>query len=101
MARKVSENSYSDRLLGNEQHFLALALNGSVLEQARGIMTVLEQCNVTPAFILLRSFLDAVVDLFNLVDDGNYKNYMVYQFLNERKRIFSFVQKNLRRTRGL
>src|SRR6266852_498610 len=70
--------------LGNEQHFLALALNGSVLEQARGIMTVLEQRNVTPAFILLRSFLDAVVDLFNLVDDGNYKNYMVYQFLKER-----------------
>lgn len=78
---------------GNEQHFLALALNGAILEQARGIMIVLEQRNVTPAFILLRSLVEAVVDLYNLVNYRNYKKYMAYQFLKEKKRIFSFVQK--------
>jgi hypothetical protein len=74
---------------GNEHHLLALALNGAVLEQARGIMVVLEQRNITPAFTLLRSLLEAVVDLFNLVDDRNYIEFMRSAWLDEKRRILS------------
>lgn len=71
----------------NPQHIVAVSLHGSVLERARGIMTLLENRDATSAFVLLRSLLEASVDLFNLVADPKYVEFMHCALLNQQRRV--------------
>ena len=77
---------------GNDQHLLAVSLHGTVLEHAQGIMILLDQQNVTSALTLLRSLMDAAIDLFNFVDDESYEKYMRYKSLEEQKRILKLMK---------
>jgi hypothetical protein len=71
----------------NPQHLLAVALHGSVLGHALGIMTLLENRDAASALVILRSLLEASVDLFNLAGDPGYVEFMHCALLNQQRRV--------------
>ena len=74
----------------NRQNIIAVSLHGSVLEIAFGILTVLRKNrgvpNGTAAWILLRSLLEALIDLLNIVADAGYDEVMHASYLDQQKR---------------
>lgn len=68
---------------GNQQHLLGVSLHGSILEYARGIMALLQNGDATCTFVLLRSLVEAAIDLFNLAADPRYMEFMHYAFLEQ------------------
>jgi hypothetical protein len=60
----------------DQQHVFCLALLWSILEQAHGITVTLEVGNSTSSFILLRSALEAYIDLCNMANDVGYAELM-------------------------
>jgi Family of unknown function (DUF5677) len=71
----------------NAQHLLAASLHATIMEQARAIDTLMESGNATGSFIVLRSMLEAAVDLFNLISDPTYSEFMQSAALHEQRRI--------------
>jgi len=67
----------------NHQHLLGGALLGRILEVAEGIYTTLERQDSACGFILLRSLLEAYVDLINVSTDPSYVEFMNAAFLDQ------------------
>jgi hypothetical protein len=67
----------------------SVCLHGSILENASACLTLLksEKWNAVP--ILLRSLLEAYVDLINVIDDEHYSSRMQASCLNEQSRLLS------------
>jgi Family of unknown function (DUF5677) len=71
----------------NAQHLLAASLHATIMEHARAIDTLVESGNATGSFIVLRSLLEASVDLFNLVSDPTYSEFMHSALLDQQRRV--------------
>ncbi len=69
----------------NAQHLLAASLHATIMEHARAISTLVESGNATGSFIVLRSLLEASVDLFNLVSDPTYSEFMHSALLDQQQ----------------
>jgi Family of unknown function (DUF5677) len=69
----------------NRQHIISVALLGSILEQAHGILITLEHANGTSAFILLRSALEAHIDLYNIASNADYAETMHAALLDQQR----------------
>jgi hypothetical protein len=69
------------------QHLIAGALLGRVLEQVEGIYAMLERKDGACGFILLRSLLEAYVDLRNVTKDPGYAEFMHAAFLDQKRRL--------------
>ncbi|HEX7182916.1 MAG TPA: DUF5677 domain-containing protein [Thermoanaerobaculia bacterium] len=69
----------------NQQHLLAGALLGRILEEAEGIYVMLERQDSACGFILLRSLLEAHVDLINISSDPTYIEFMNAAFLDQQR----------------
>ena len=77
--------------LTNPQHLLAASLHASILEHAHGIMILLRAGNPTCSLILLRSILEASVDLCNLAADPAYAEFMHCALLEQRRRVLAMA----------
>jgi hypothetical protein len=71
----------------NRQHLLAGALLGRILEEAEGIYAMLERSDSACGFILLRSLLEAYVDLLNIARDPAYVEFMIAAFLDQHRQL--------------
>lgn len=80
----------------SRQHILAVSLHGSVVEIAFGVLTVLkglnDVANGTAAWILLRSLVEAYIDLLNIVSDPGYDEFMHAAFLDQQRRRVGIAQ---------
>jgi hypothetical protein len=90
----VSDWTHGLKVSANAQHLLAASLHASILEQTRAIEILLQNGNGTGAFIVLRSLLEAAVDLFNLVSDPMYAEYMHSALLNQQQRVLESASKS-------
>lgn len=68
-----------------QQHLLAGALLGRILEEGEGIYAMLERKDSACGFILLRSLLEAYVDLINVSNDPAYAEFMNAAFLDQQR----------------
>jgi hypothetical protein len=75
----------------NRQHLLAGALLGRILEEAEGIYAMLERSDSACGFILLRSLLEAYVDLLNIARDPAYAEFMLAAFLGQYRQLLKAV----------
>jgi hypothetical protein len=73
----------------SRQHILAVALHGTVLELAASIITVLKRRFGTGGWVLLRSLLEAYVDLVNITAEPAYDEFMHAAFLDQQRRTLS------------
>ncbi|MFL6261144.1 MAG: DUF5677 domain-containing protein [Thermoanaerobaculia bacterium] len=73
------------------QHLLAGALLGRILEEAEGIYAMLERSDSTCGFILLRSLLEAYVDLLNIASDPAYAEFMLAAFFDQYQQLLEAV----------
>lgn len=71
----------------DQQHLVSVALLATILEEADGISAALDRRDGTSAFILLRSLLEAFVDLLNIVNDPQYAEFMHAAVLDQQRRI--------------
>jgi hypothetical protein len=76
---------------GNRQHLLAGALLGRILEEAEGIYAMLERRDSACGFILLRSLLEAYVDLLNVANDPAYVEFMFAAMLDQQQYLLEAV----------
>jgi Family of unknown function (DUF5677) len=83
----ISVSTERLKLSTNAQHLLAASLHATIMEQARAIDTLMEGGNATGSFIVLRSLLEASVDLFNLISDPTYSEFMHSALLDQQQRI--------------
>ena len=72
---------------GDRQHVICLALFGSILEQAYGIAVTLDAGNSTSSFVLLRSALEAYIDLCNMANNAGYAEFMNAALLDQQRRM--------------
>lgn len=72
---------------GVQQHLIAVSLHGSILELARGSLQLLSIADATCFPVVLRTALEAYVDLKNLVDDPDYADNMKASWHRERSRV--------------
>ncbi len=86
-ARRLTQEARLDSR--NPQHLLAGSLHAAVLERARGVATLLEGGDAACAFVVLRSLLEASIDLFNVVDDPQYAEFMNAAFLDQKRRVLN------------
>lgn len=86
----TQELGFSDN---NRQHIVAMLLHGAIIEIIDGLLAALRRGNVTAAWILARSLLEAFVDLINVTNDSNYVDFMHASFLDEQKRRIEKAQK--------
>jgi Family of unknown function (DUF5677) len=70
----------------SRQHILAVALHGTVLELAASIIVVLKRRFGSGAWVLLRSLLEAYVDLANIAEDPAYDEFMHAAYLDQQRR---------------
>lgn len=69
------------------QHLCSVALHGTLLELSRALVTLLKLGDATGTPILLRSMLEAYVDLSNLVSDRAYVDRMGAAWQRQRLRL--------------
>jgi hypothetical protein len=73
----------------NTRYRAAVSLHCSALDQVRGILTLLESNDATCSFIILRSLLETVIDLFNLCADPQYEAVMRCNSLKESRTVLT------------
>ena len=71
----------------DRQHLIAVSLLGSVLELARGAALTLTHGNIAASFVILRSALEAHVDLQNISEDHAYAWSMEATHLDQQRRV--------------
>lgn len=76
------------RFNGNiQQHLVAITLHGTILELTTGCVRLLRFGDGTCVPTLLRSALEAFVDLKNVVDDPGYTDHMLAEWHYQRSRV--------------
>lgn len=70
-----------------QRHLYATTLHATVVELAAGCVRLLRRRDGTCSPLLLRSALEAYVDLHNLVDDPDYPDHMLAEWQYQRSRV--------------
>lgn len=70
-----------------QRHLYATTLHATVVELAAGCVRLLRRRDGTCSPLLLRSALEAYVDLHNLVDDLNYPDHLLAEWQYQRSRV--------------
>lgn len=73
---------------GNVQHCAAVALLGTVLELARDLIPLFRKRSSASPKVILRSLMEARIDLRNIVDDASYLKNMQAAQLEQNARAF-------------
>jgi hypothetical protein len=77
----------------NSQHFMAILLHSSIVELASSCIVLLETERYTAVSVLVRSILEAFVDLVNVIKDPNYHNVIHANFLKKKGEYFESIIK--------
>ncbi len=75
----------------NQINILSISLCSSIFENTVACMSLLENKMYSSIPLLLRSIVEAYIDLVNLSKDKNYYNYIVASYYKEHKRLLKNI----------